>query len=69
VEATAEQAGKRTGKDAAAGKATFVTTLGLDGARARARALAERAAETLAPFGPRAATLAAAARYAVDRRA
>jgi farnesyl diphosphate synthase len=69
VDATAEQTGKRTGKDAAAGKATFVTTLGLDGARARARALAERAVDTLAPFGPRAAPLAAAARYAVDRRA
>ncbi len=69
VESTAEQAGKRVGKDAAAGKATFVTTLGLDGARARARALAERAVQTLAPFGHRAAPLAAAARYAVDRRA
>jgi farnesyl diphosphate synthase len=43
--ASAETAGKDVGRDAAAGKATFVSLLGIDGAR---RALAEQAARTLA---------------------
>jgi farnesyl diphosphate synthase len=69
VEGDAGAAGKRLGKDAAAGKATFVTTLGVEAARARAGALADRAASRLAPFGARAATLAAAAAFAVRRTA
>jgi farnesyl diphosphate synthase len=36
VESTAEELGKATGKDASAGKATFIDLYGLDGARARA---------------------------------
>lgn len=67
VETDAATAGKRTGKDAAAGKATFVTLLGRAGARARAAMLAERAAAHLAPFGPRAAVLSDAARYTITR--
>lgn len=69
VEGDAAAAGKRLGKDAAAGKATFVSTLGVEGARARAAALADRAASALAPYGARADALAAAAAYAVTRRA
>ncbi|SEA37734.1 polyprenyl synthetase family protein [Rubrimonas cliftonensis] len=69
VEGDAVSAGKRVGKDAAAGKATFVTTLGLDGARARAAAHAASARAALAPWGDRAAALAAAADYAIARRA
>jgi farnesyl diphosphate synthase len=69
VEGDAASAGKRVGKDAAAGKATFVSTLGVDGARRRARDLADRAAERLAPYGGRAEALIAAAYFAVDRRA
>ncbi len=69
VEGDAEAAGKRLGKDAAAGKATFVSTLGLEGARARAQAHADAAKAALKPFGPRAAALAAAADYAITRRA
>jgi len=68
VEGDAAAAGKRLGKDAEAGKATFVSTLGLAGARARAQAHADAAKAALARFGPRAATLAAAADYAVTRR-
>ncbi|MEE3101259.1 MAG: polyprenyl synthetase family protein, partial [Pseudomonadota bacterium] len=59
--------GKAAGKDAAAGKATFVSLLGLEGARARAAALAAEAEAKLAPSGPAAAPLAMAARFAVAR--
>lgn len=62
------EVGKRLGKDAAAGKATFVDILGVEGARARAAELAEAAAAELAAYGPRAALLAAAARFVVTRR-
>lgn len=64
---TEEATGKRVGKDAAAGKATFVTLLGLDGARARATALVEQAAAALGPYGARGDVLIQAARYVIDR--
>ena len=41
--ATAEQAGKATGKDAGAGKATLVSLLGLERARIQAERLVEQA--------------------------
>ncbi len=69
VEGDAQAAGKRLGKDAEAGKATFVSVLGVEEARARAEALAARAASRLAPYGAKAAALAEAARFAVTRRA
>ncbi len=59
--------GKRVGKDAGAGKATFVSLLGLDGARARAAALVDQAEVALAPYGQRAASLKEAARYVIAR--
>ncbi len=61
------RAGKRLKKDAAAGKATFVSLLGPDGARARAAALVEAAEAALAPYGPAAARLRAAARFVLSR--
>jgi farnesyl diphosphate synthase len=61
-------AGKRLYKDAAAGKATFVSLLGLDGARARAAALAAEAEAALAPYGAAADALREAARFVVERR-
>lgn len=67
VTGDAALAGKRLGKDAAAGKATFVLHLGLIGARARANALADQAAAALAVYGARADNLIAAARFAVAR--
>ncbi len=59
--------GKAVGKDAAAGKATFVSLLGIDAARARAAALIDAACDAVAPYGPRAEALQAAARFVIAR--
>lgn len=67
VEGDAAKAGKALRKDAEAGKATFVSLLGRDGARARAHALIEEACAALAPYGDRSQTLQALARYIIAR--
>lgn len=67
VEGDAAKAGKRLQKDAEAGKATFVSLLGLEAAKARARALVDEAEAHLAPYGGRAAKLIAAARFVIAR--
>nr|WP_244504505.1 farnesyl diphosphate synthase [Jannaschia faecimaris] len=67
VEGEAATVGKAVGKDADAGKATFVSLMGADAARDRAHALVKSAQDVLLPFGTRAATLAAVARYVVTR--
>ena len=59
--------GKRLGKDAAAGKATFVSLLGLDAARSKAAALVAQAEGHLRPYGAAAENLIAAARFAITR--
>ncbi len=63
----AARAGKRLGKDAAAGKATFVGLLGLEGARGRAAALSAEAEAAVAGYGAAADGLRALARYVVTR--
>jgi farnesyl diphosphate synthase len=68
VTGTEAEVGKRLGKDAGAGKATFVDILGRDGARARAADLVAEAEARLSPYGARAARLAEAARFVVERR-
>ena len=67
VEATLEQTGKATGKDAMAGKATFVSLLGVDGAKRRAAALVESAEDALAEYGEGAHSLREAARFVISR--
>jgi len=62
-----EKTGKRLNKDAAAGKATFVSLLGLDAARTRAAELVDQANAALDPYGPRADTLRDAARFVISR--
>ena len=61
--------GKQTGKDTAAGKATFVSVLGLAGAKARLQQLVADAENALATFGPSAAILVEGARFVADRHA
>jgi farnesyl diphosphate synthase len=59
--------GKRLHKDAEAGKATFVSLLGLAGARARAAELVAEAEAALAGYGNGAANLIAAAHFVIAR--
>ena len=68
VTGDADLAGKRLGKDAAAGKATFVSLLGLDGARAEAQALVAEAEAALTEYGAAADNLIAAARFVIARQ-
>jgi len=67
VEGDEALAGKALHKDEAAGKATFVTLMGLDRARDQARMLVDQAVRHLAGFGEEAALLRAIARYIVER--
>jgi farnesyl diphosphate synthase len=67
VTGDATKAGKRLHKDAEAGKATFVSLLGLDAARARAVALVDEACAHLSPYGARADLLKQAARFTIAR--
>lgn len=67
VEGDAATAGKALQKDADAGKATFVSLLGLDGAKARAADLVAEAEAALDGYGDRAETLKGLARYIIAR--
>ncbi len=67
VTGDAAKTGKAVGKDANAGKATFVSLLGLEGARARAVALVDEACAHLSPYGDRAKLLQEAARFTIAR--
>jgi farnesyl diphosphate synthase len=69
VEGDPETVGKATGKDADAHKATAVAILGVERAKRKLFGLIDEAEATLAPFGPRAAMLKAAARFVAERRA
>lgn len=67
IEGDAATVGKAVGKDVDAGKATFVSLLGLDVAKARAQDLVDTACDALAPYGAKAATLKDAAQFVVSR--
>ena len=68
VEGTLEEVGKATSKDEAAGKATFVSHLGIEVARKRANMLAIQAGEHLGNFGDNGDLLRALAQFIVQRR-
>jgi farnesyl diphosphate synthase len=68
VEGDTATLGKAAGKDAAAGKATLVSTLGVAGAHAKLDALIAEAESALSPFGAKADVLRAAARFIAQRR-
>jgi farnesyl diphosphate synthase len=68
IEGSAAETGKPVGSDAAAGKATFVTILGLERARAQAAALIRQAVAHLDLFEQKADLLRQAADFVVNRR-
>jgi farnesyl diphosphate synthase len=65
---TSEDVGKAIQKDEAAGKATFVSLLGVSEAQERAQFLTEQAIARLDMFGEKAAHLRAIANFVVQRR-
>ena len=65
--ATRQRPASATGKDADAGKATFVSLLGADRARQQASLLVDQAIEHLAEHGEEADLLRAIARFAIER--
>jgi farnesyl diphosphate synthase len=61
--------GKAVGKDAAAGKATLVSLMGLEAARAKLAEIEAAAIAEVEPFGASAGRLVAAARFMTTRQA
>lgn len=67
VEGEAAKTGKAVKKDAEAGKATFLSLMGLDRAREQAVALIDQAVGHLSSYGAEADLLRAIARYILER--
>lgn len=67
VEKSAEEIGKKTGKDAAAGKLTYPGVMGVEAARREAERLSDDAVALLGSFGPEADPLRELAAWLVVR--
>jgi farnesyl diphosphate synthase len=67
VEGESTVIGKTAGKDAAAGKPTFPSIIGLEASRTRLTELTNTALDAIAPFGERGALLHELAHYAANR--
>ena len=67
VTASSGAMGKKTGKDAEAGKQTLVARVGVDAARRHLGDIVHDAITALTPFGPEADSLRQAARYFATR--
>lgn len=68
VAGDADAAGKAVGKDADAGKATFVSLLGLSEAKRRAKTLVDQACDAISAYGGEAQTLQQLARFVIARQ-
>ena len=69
VEGDEKEVGKKTGKDRHAGKATFVSLMGVERARSQARMLTDQAIQHLESFAEKADPLRDLARFVIERRA
>ena len=69
LDATGDQikAGKKLMKDASANKATFVSLLGIDGAKKQARDLIDEACDSISIYGQRSQVLKQAAEFVISR--
>ena len=67
VEGDPQKTGKRLQKDANAGKATFVSLLGLTGAKQRANELIQEACDAVTPLGKKAEPLQHCANFIISR--
>lgn len=67
IEGDVQKVGKTLGKDEVAGKATFVSLLGMDAAKSRAKQLIDESCDALEQYGNGAETLRDLARFVIAR--